>query len=92
MVSNFRKGFIFPFFASQEPFVKIKTAKFFVVHVQSEQSILLGTIYIVANRRMSASVPLTAIAEATQKIKVPYVSTDARTRQRRKTVSGSNRF
>ena len=27
MVGNFREGFIFAFFASQEPFAKIKTAK-----------------------------------------------------------------
>ena len=28
MVGNFREGFIFAFFASQEPFAKIKIAKF----------------------------------------------------------------
>ena len=28
MVGNFGEGFIFAFFASQEPFAKIKTAKF----------------------------------------------------------------
>ena len=42
--------------------------KIFVVHVQSKrttfQSILLGTIYLAANRSVSMSVPLMAIAEA----------------------------
>ena len=34
------------------------------------QSVLLRTIYIAANRSVSASMPLTAITEAIQKIKV----------------------
>ena len=72
MIGNFRRVFIFEFLASQDPFAKIKTAKFFVINVQSEQtafqSFLLGTIYITANRSVSASVPLTAIAEAIQEI------------------------
>ena len=74
MVGNFRGAFIFAFLASQDTFAKIKTAKFFVVKVQSEQSafqsFLLGTIYITANRSVSASVPLTAIPEAIQEIEV----------------------
>ena len=43
------------------------------------------------NRIVSASVPLTAIAEAIQEIEI-LRSTDAQTRQRRKAESGSNRY
>ena len=52
---------------------------------------LLGTIYIAANRTVSASVPLTAIAEAIQEIEI-LRSTDAQTRQQRKAESGSIRY
>ena len=38
MVGNFREGFIFAYFASQEPFVKIKTANFFFGRWQSERT------------------------------------------------------
>ena len=68
MVGNFHEGFIFTFFANQEPFAKIKTV---VVHVQSEQttfqSILLATICIATNKSVLAIVPLTA--EVIQEIK-----------------------
>ena len=43
-----------------------------------------------ANKSVSASVPLTAFAEAIRN--VSHVSTDAQTRQRRKCESGSNRY
>ena len=33
MVGKFRKGFTFAFFASQEPFTKIKAANFIGTHV-----------------------------------------------------------
>ena len=60
------KGFTFVFFASQGPFMKIKTVKFFAVHMQNKrtvfQSVLL--IYLAASRSESVSVPLKAIAEA----------------------------
>ena len=92
MVGNFREGFIFVFFVSQEPFVKIKTAKI-LSSTCKQMTIpdLLGTIYIAANRTVSASVPLTAIAEAIQEIEILH-STDAQTRQRRKAESGSNLY
>ena len=34
MVGNFHEGFIFAFFTSQEPFTKIKTAKFCCPHAK----------------------------------------------------------
>ena len=45
MVGNFREGFIFAFFASQESSAKIKTAKF-VVHVQSERTAFQFPVYL----------------------------------------------
>jgi len=39
MVGNFREGFIFAFFASQEPFAKIKTAKIFRPRASERQSL-----------------------------------------------------
>ena len=48
-------------------------------------------LYTAANRRVSASVPLTVIAEAIQEIKM-LCSTDARTREQRKADSGTNRY
>ena len=74
MVGNFRKEFIFAFFASQEPFMKIRNRENFVVHMQSKRqspAYLELSIIIAANRTVSASVPLTAIAEAIQEIKMP---------------------
>ena len=67
MVGNFREGFIF---TSQEPFMKIKTTKILCAKQTNRISIpsLLGSIYTAANRRLSVSVPLTAIAESIQKI------------------------
>ena len=74
MVGHFRKGFIFVFFTSQEPFMKIKTMNFFVLHVQSKwtvfQLVLHGIIYIATNRTVSVSAPLTAIPDAIQEIEV----------------------
>ena len=40
MVCNFREGFIFAFFASQEPFAKIKTTKFLLSTYKASE---LGT-------------------------------------------------
>ena len=48
-------------------------------------------LYTATNRRVSASVPLTVIAEAIQEIKM-LRSTDARTREQRKADSGTNRY
>ena len=95
MVGNFREGFTFAFFASQEPFAKLKPRKFCCPRVKRTNriSILspLEIIYTPANRRVSASVPLTAIAEAIQEIEM-LRSTNVRTRERRKAESGSNRY
>ena len=92
MVGNFREGFIF---ASQEPSAKIKTTKICCPRAKRTNRVsipsLLGTIYIAAKRSVLASVPLTAITEATRKSKC-YVRTDARNRQLRKVKSGNNRY
>ena len=45
IVGNFREGFIFVFFVSQEPFTKIKTAKIYVGHVQSERTTFQSGLY-----------------------------------------------
>ena len=66
MVGNFREGFIFVFFASQEPFAKIKTTKISLSTCEVNEP----HFNTAANRSMSASVPLTAIAEAIQKIEM----------------------
>ena len=74
MVSNFHEGFIFVFFASQEPFVKMKPQNFCCSHGKRTHRVsipgLLGTIYVAANRSNSVSVPSTAITEAIQEIEV----------------------
>jgi len=71
MVGNFREGFIFAFFASQEPFAKIKTAKILLSMCEvNELHFNPWPTYTATNRSVSASVPLTAIAEAFQKIEM----------------------
>ena len=66
MVGNFREGFIFAFFASQEPFAK--TAKILLSTCEvNEPRFYPRPTYTAANRSLSASMPLTAIAEAIQK-------------------------
>ena len=72
MVGNFREGFIFVFFVSQEPFAKIKTAKI-VVQVQNEQTEFHSSAYLELYSRQQNRVSecaLTAIAEALQEIKM----------------------
>ena len=55
----------FHVFASQGPFMKIKTAEFFVVHMQNNKlRFNLSYLELAANRSESVSVPLTAIVEA----------------------------
>ena len=71
---------------------KLKPRKFCRPRASKRQSsaYLLGTIYIAANRTVSASIPLMAIAEAIQEIEM-LRSTGAQTRQR-KAESGSNHY
>ena len=61
----FMKDFIF---ASQESFAKTETAKFFVVLVQTELTAFQSVLFleVPTNRRVSVSVPLTAMAKAIQ--------------------------
>ena len=73
MVVNFREGFIFALFASQEPFAKIKTAK---ISLSTCEVNKLGfnpqPTYTAANRSVSASVPFDGYPEAIQKIEMLY--------------------
>ena len=71
VVGNLREGFIFAFFTSEEPFAKIKTAKMSKC-IANELSFnhRPSLNYIVANRTVSASVPLMDIAEALQAIEI----------------------
>ena len=75
MVCNFREGFIFVFFASQEPFAKIKTTKFLLSTCKaSEPRFNLAYFKLSSrlnsNRSLLVSVPLTAIAQAIQESEV----------------------
>ena len=96
MVGNFREGFIFTFFVSQEPFAKIKTAKFLLSTCTTSElrfnlapsnylSILTATeaCQWVCLRRLSL--------KSSRKSKC-YVSIDAQTERRCKAESGSNCF
>ena len=74
--------------------MQIKTAKFRCPCAQRANSVSIWHYFKLSsrpnsNRRLSASVPLTAIAQAIQK---RYICTDAQTGQRHKAESGSNRF
>ena len=94
IVGNIREGFIFAFFASQEPFAKIKTEKFLLATCKASDPRFNPAYFKQSsrpnsNRSLPQSVPLTAIAQAIQEIEV---STDARTGRRSKAGSGSNRF
>ena len=75
MVGNFHERFIFAFFMSEEPFAKIKTVKFSLFMCKaSEPHFSLAYFKLSSrpnsNRSLSASVPLTAIAQAIQEIEV----------------------
>ena len=69
MVGNFRKVFIFAFFASQDPFAKIKTAKILLpkCKVNEPRFKSMAYFYTAAYKSVSASVPLMAIAEMLRK-------------------------
>ena len=95
MVGNFREGFTLRFSrVKSHAFAKLKPRKFCCPRAKRTNriSILspLEIIYTPANRRVSASVLLTAIAEVIQEIEM-LRSTNVRTRER-KAESGSNRY
>ena len=69
MVGNFREVFIFAFFMSQEPFVKIKTAKILLPMCKANEPRFNpwpNYFYTAAYKSVSVSVPLTAITEVIQ--------------------------
>ena len=74
MVANFVRDyfcmeFIFSFFMSQEPFVKVKTKKFCCPCSKRVNYISIRpTSNYLANRSLSMSVPLMAIAQDIQEI------------------------
>ena len=98
MVGNFREGFIFALFASQELFAKIKTAKFLLFTCEASEPCFNPAYFKLyirpnCNRSLSASVPSTAIAQTIQEIKVlRQHRPSAQTERRHKVESGSNRF
>ena len=89
LYGNFREGFIFAYFMSQEPFAKIKTAKFLLSTCKVSESHfnLAYFSHPNSNRSLLASVSLKPSREPKC-----YVSTDARTRWRCKNERGCNRF
>ena len=71
MVGNFCKVFIFAFFASQEPFVKIKTVKILLPMCKANKPRFNpwpSYFYTAAYKSVSASVPLPAITEVIQNV------------------------
>ena len=70
MVGIFTRDLFSHFLLVKSRLQKIKMVNFFVVRVQGEQSMQLGTIYRAASRGVSGSMHLTAIAEAIQEIEV----------------------
>ena len=94
IVFNFREGFIFTFFASQEPFPKIKTAKFLLATCKASEPCFNLAYFKLSSRcnsykSPSQRVPLTAIAQAIQEIEV--LRKHRRT-NRTAEQGGSNRF
>ena len=74
MVGNFREGFIFTFFASQEPSRKLKLRNFCCPRAKRANRVSIRPTSISScsnsKRSLSASVPLTAIAQTIQEIEV----------------------
>ena len=69
MVGNFHEVFIFAFFTSQEPFMKIKTAKILLPMCKVNKPHFNpwpSYFYTAAYKSVSTSVPLTAITEVIQ--------------------------
>ena len=68
VVGNFCEVLIFAFFASQEPFAKIKTTKILLPTCKANEPRFQypAYFYTAAYKSVSASVPLKAITEAIQ--------------------------
>ena len=90
----FWEKFIFALFVRQEPFTKTKIL--LSACKVSKPHFNLAYLQVSSrpnsNRSLSTNLPLTAIAQAIQKIKVLYVSTGAWTGLQRKAKSRNNRF
>jgi len=89
MVGNFCEVFIFAFFASQEPFAKIKTAKICCPRVKRTNRVSIPglLLYSTLQKRVSECA-FDGYHWSNPKC---YVNTDARSRQWRKAENGSNR-
>ena len=93
VVGNFREGFIFAFFASQEPFAKIKTAKFLCPHAKWTNCVSIPAyLYSRQQKRVSECAFDGYRWSYPENRNASYVSTGTWTRQRRKSESGSNRY
>ena len=90
----FWEAFIFALFVRQEPFTKTKVL--LCTCKASEPHFNLAYLKVSSrpnsNRSLSTNLSLTAIAQAIQKIKVLYVSTDTWTWLQRKAESRNNCF
>ena len=89
MVGNFREVFIFTFFASQEPLAKIKTAEILLPCVKRTNRILVPGLLLYSS--LQKRVSECAFDGYHWSYPKCYVNTDARSRQRCKAESGSNR-
>ena len=88
MVGNFRKVFILVFFASQEPFAKIKTPKFCCPRVKRMTRVSIpGLLLYSSLQKCVSECAFDGYHWSNPKC---CVNTDARSRQRRKAESGSN--
>ena len=96
IVGNFREGFIFAFFASQELFAKIKTAKFLLSTCKRANRVSIrptsNYLSILTATEACQRVCLRRLSLKPSRKSKCYVSTDAQTERRHKGESGSNRF
>ena len=89
MVGNFRVVFIFTFFASQEPFAKIKTPKFCCPCVKQTTRVSIpGLLLYSSLQKCVSECAFDSYHWSNPKC---YINTDARSRQQCKAESRSNR-
>ena len=105
MVGNFREEFIFTFFTSQEPFTKIKTAKFSLSTCKASK-LRFNPAYFKLSTNLAVLTPIEAchththayvvclwqLSVKTSRKSKCYVSTDTQIRWWHKAESGSNGF
>ena len=86
MVGNFREGFIFVFFVSQEPFTKTKTVKFCCPHIMQPNHVSIwptsNYLYVLTATEVCQRVCLQRLSLKPFRKSKCYVSTDAQTKRR----------